>query len=109
MTEFEKWLHNSMTEGDELIEFGCNALKYPEPEAKIRAIQEEAFIAGQKHPEWVTVAERPEFKHQKFVSVKLDNDIVQPALFHPEFENTVFTYEGHTIVGVIAWQPLPEV
>jgi len=84
--------------------------------AELDGLRKKLFKAGleegikheQKKHRWIPVKDKPEYKHQKFVSVKLDNDIVQPALFHPEFVDTEFSYEGHTLIGVIEWQPLPK-
>jgi hypothetical protein len=98
MTEFEKFIaSDEYKKIDALI----NNWQWNDVVKKI-------FEAGQRHPEWIPVTEKPWYGHQTFVSVKLDNDIVRPALFHPEPSYVMFTYEGHTISGVVAWQPLPK-
>ena len=102
MTEFEKWLSKQSIEGKKRIT-SFNGVHMSDIQLLYIG-----FSEGQKHPEWTPVSIRPKYTRQKFVTVLFGNGVVHPALFHPEFVNTIFTYEGRTLDDIIAWQSLPE-
>jgi hypothetical protein len=104
MTKFEEWMQK-----DASAEFlkAYNDYIYGDS----TGIFEIVFEAGQQAgKDWIPVNFPPEYKIQRYVSVKMDTGVIQPALYHPEREdiNERYTYEGHTLIGIVSWQPLPE-